>query len=747
MTTLKFADSHNMVAFLTKSAESEGFEQIVDFLNANPIKYALTVNPTIYTSCIEQFWSTIKAKMVNGEVQLQALVDGKKIVVTEASVRRDLQLEDAEGMDCLPNVTIFEELTRICAKTTAWNEFSSTMASAIICLATNQKFNFSKYIFESMVKNSDNEGKFLMYPRFVQVFLDNQLEGMATHDEIYIAPSHTKKGEGSAIPTDPQHTPTITQPSSSQPQKKHKPRKPKKKDTQIPQSSVPSDNLADEAVNEENVSKHSNDPLLSGEDRLKLEELMALCTNLQNRVLDLEHTKTTQALEIDSLKRRVKKLEKKQRSKTHGLKRLYKVGLSARVVSSEDKGLGEEDASKQGRKIHDINADEDITLENVHDEDITANPVTTVGEVVTTANVEVSTTSLTAATKTIDELTLAQTLAELKSARPKIKGVVMQEPSETTTTTTIPSKDKGKGITDKVETGYELAQRLQAEEQEELTIEEKSKLFQKLLEKRRKHFAAKRAKERRNKPPIKAQQRSIMCTYLKNMAGWKPKELKTNEVRAKGSETIAHESSLKRVGDELEKEKAKKQKIDNDQEEAKMKKLMEIIPDEKEVAVEAIPVATKPPSILLLLVEVKTAKVRITVAKQNLVLLSLEKGRYSISKVFDMVAAPVQTPPSPEWSLGSLPVSPSSPVVPSPIASPVATPTATISVDEDQFIEVGAQLELHGSILHDHTQRLDALPPTLVADIDKDARELYTRLGAVRDEIFSQRYRFRSLER
>ncbi|GJR99006.1 hypothetical protein Tco_0271180 [Tanacetum coccineum] len=102
-------------------------------------------------------------------------------------------------------------------------------------------------------------------------------------------------------------------------------------------------------------------------------------------------------------------------------------------------------------------------------------------------------------------------------------------------------------------------------------------------------------------------------------------------------------------------------------------------------------------------------------------------------------AALVQTPPSPEWSLGSLLVSPSSLVVPSPIASPVATPAATISVDEGQFIEVGAQLELHGSILHDHTQHLDTLPPTLVTYIDRDVRELYTRSGAVKDEIFSQR--------
>ncbi|GJY56398.1 hypothetical protein Tco_0455513, partial [Tanacetum coccineum] len=180
------------------------------------------------------------------------------------------------------------------------------------------------------------------------------------------------------------------------------------------------------------------------------------------------------------------------------------------------------------------------------------------------------------------------------STRPNAKGLVIQEQEQASTPITS-SKEKGKGIMvekplkmkkkdqDKVETDYELAQRLQAEEQEELTIEEKSKLFQQLLEKGIKHFAAKRAKERRNRPPIKAQQRSIMYTYLKNMARWKPKDLKTN---------------LKRVGDELEQEKANKQKIDDDQEEAEKKELMEIVPDEEEVAVDAIPLATKPPSIV-----------------------------------------------------------------------------------------------------------------------------------------------------
>ncbi|GKC29999.1 hypothetical protein Tco_1037293, partial [Tanacetum coccineum] len=136
MANLKFADTYNMVAFLSKPTESEGFEQIVDFLNAHPIKYALTINPTIYISYIEQFWSTGVVKTINGEQQLHSLVNGKNVIIIESTVRRDLQLEDEEGVDCLPNTTIFKQLALMGPKTTTWNEISSTMASVIICLAT-----------------------------------------------------------------------------------------------------------------------------------------------------------------------------------------------------------------------------------------------------------------------------------------------------------------------------------------------------------------------------------------------------------------------------------------------------------------------------------------------------------------------------------------------------------------------------------------------------------------------------------
>nr|GEZ71811.1 hypothetical protein [Tanacetum cinerariifolium] len=111
MSTLKFAETHNLVAFLEKPTESKGFNQIIDFLNANPIKYALTVNPKIYTSCIKQFWATAKVNIVNGEEQIQALVDKKKVIITETSVRIDIQLKDDEGTKYLPNATIFEQLT------------------------------------------------------------------------------------------------------------------------------------------------------------------------------------------------------------------------------------------------------------------------------------------------------------------------------------------------------------------------------------------------------------------------------------------------------------------------------------------------------------------------------------------------------------------------------------------------------------------------------------------------------------
>nr|GEU97885.1 xylulose kinase-1 [Tanacetum cinerariifolium] len=110
---LTFANTHNMIAYLTKLDASEGLDQIIDFLSASAIKYALTINPNIYVSCIKQFWSSLSINKVNDVTRLQAIIDKKKVIITEATVREALRLDDAESIDCLPNEEIFTDLSRM----------------------------------------------------------------------------------------------------------------------------------------------------------------------------------------------------------------------------------------------------------------------------------------------------------------------------------------------------------------------------------------------------------------------------------------------------------------------------------------------------------------------------------------------------------------------------------------------------------------------------------------------------------
>nr|GEU34700.1 putative ribonuclease H-like domain-containing protein [Tanacetum cinerariifolium] len=263
----------------------------------------LVVNPTIYVSFINQFWATVTLKKVNDVVQLRALIDGKKVVVIEDVIRRDLHLDDADGVECLPNEEIFVELARmgyekpplmlnfykaffsalwkflihtlvqcVSAKRTEWNEFSCSMASAVICLVIGKGFSgVETPLFASMV----------------------------------VPPQQAEEEEE-----------VEEQPSS------------------------PYD---------------STIPLLN--------TLMETCASLSQKVAELEKDKHTQALEILKLKKRVNKLEKKKRLKHSGLNMLRKVGTSQRVESSTDTVVGaQEYASRQRGKIEAIDADEDITL-------------------------------------------------------------------------------------------------------------------------------------------------------------------------------------------------------------------------------------------------------------------------------------------------------------------------------------------------------------------------------------------------
>nr|GEW49795.1 hypothetical protein [Tanacetum cinerariifolium] len=371
--------------------------------------------PDLSYISLEEFTSEPAVKNVNGEAQLYDKVDGK-VVIFDASIKRNLKFEDEGRVNCLLNEVIFEQLTIM--------------------------------RYEKLTqKHLDSGNKFLMYPRFVQVFLNNQLGEMANHIRIYVAPYHTKKIFVNMKRVEKEFSRRVT--------------------SLFPTMMVQAQEEMGEGVN----------ILQSGEDSLKHIELKKICTTLQKKVLDLEdelkRIKTAQQTTINGFKRRVKKLENKHKSRTHNLKRLYKYSLTTKV---------------------------------------------------------------------------------------------------------------------KLDADYELAERIQAEEQQELNEEEKAKLFMDLLKKRRKFFSAKRTKEKRNRPPTKAQKRSLMCTYLKNMDGWKPRALKNKsfakiqelfdkamkrintfvdfrtklmeESSKKAQAKITQKESLMRAGDELEQESSKKRKID-----------------------------------------------------------------------------------------------------------------------------------------------------------------------------------------
>ncbi|GKC52121.1 hypothetical protein Tco_1074866 [Tanacetum coccineum] len=538
-----------------------------------------------------------------------------------------------------------------------------------------------------------------MYPRFLQVFINQQLGDMSHHKKLYVNPFHTKKffanikrpGKDFSRRITPLFDTMMVQASE---EKKQKSRRKQRQEAEV---------VHDETEHEESAPTPSNDPLPSGEDSMQLNDLMVLCTKLQKQVLDLEKAKSDQAIEIASLKK------KRRKFRTIGLKKLKKVGAARRIESSNDSLGAQEDASKQGKRIEDIDADADVTLVNEtqerqdedlmfdtgvsDDDEVFADVITgekddqstkiddsTASEAVTTADVEDS--AAPTIPTTIEE-TLAQTLMEIKAAKPKAKGIVFHNQEEQVTMSTVPItqpssiKDKGKGIMQEPERPLKrkdqvaldeqmardiqaqldaeiieeerlerqkqeeanialieswentqammeadrlLAERLQTREREELTDEEKGKLFMELMKKRRKYFAALRAQEKRNRPPAKTQKRTQMSTYLMHMGGYIYKQLKGksfDEIQKLFDKEMKKVSTFIAIGLEVQesnekkvegsKEKAKgsrKKSLETDEHEeveaddtTELKKHL-VIKKDDDIAIDAIPLATKPSIII-----------------------------------------------------------------------------------------------------------------------------------------------------
>nr|GEY02713.1 putative ribonuclease H-like domain-containing protein [Tanacetum cinerariifolium] len=265
------------------------------------IKYALTINPHIYVSCIKQFWNTIVVKQSSDITRLQALVDKKKVVITEAIVRDALRLDDAEGFDCLPNEEIFAESARM--------GYEKPLT----------KLTFYKAFFSSEWK----VGKVFSgvdTPLFEGMLVGMIEEGGDAEEHVQdVVDDTTAQGVNTAVSGDDVQdqsipSPTLPTPPPQQPQ-------------DLPSIS---------------------------------QEALDACAALTRRVEHLEYDKVAQALEITKLKRRVKKLERGNKVKVLKLRRLKKVGTSQRSDTSDDTMI--EDASNQGRMIDALDSDAGVAL-------------------------------------------------------------------------------------------------------------------------------------------------------------------------------------------------------------------------------------------------------------------------------------------------------------------------------------------------------------------------------------------------
>ncbi|GKB06020.1 hypothetical protein Tco_0834253 [Tanacetum coccineum] len=504
-----------MVAYLKKTEASEGFHQIVDFLNASHIRYALTENPTIYVSLINQFWQTATTSTLdNGEIEIIATIDGKVKIVTKASIRRHLKLEDSDGISTLPTTEIFEQLALMGSKKTAREQFSSNIATAIICLATNRRFNFSKLIFDGM--------------------------------------GPVVQGEGSTHLVESHHThisapPTLQLPISSPS------RRLTRQESVVPQPRSPTQtNVADDAASTSvdvrlggatttvtsleagqgsgNIDKTPTMPhdsplprvhtLRSDEDRMQHNELMDLVTKLSDRVVALE-------TDLQQTKKFYDKLEGKARI----------------VVSDDEEDL--EDPSKQGRKIAKIDEDPNISLvqhdvevQGRHEHDMEPDFEFTTAEEVYTAK----------------------------------KGVSTAEPVSTagasvSTASASLAKDKGKAIIEEVETiqtktklqleqerlGYKEALRLQSEEREMYFEVEKARLLAELINERKRYFDRTKVKKGGKGPSLLLTETYIVIPEL---AARRSKEMQKKNLFKK----VQRDKRLEKAQNQLKNQRIKKKK-------------------------------------------------------------------------------------------------------------------------------------------------------------------------------------------
>ncbi|GJV94103.1 hypothetical protein Tco_1541916 [Tanacetum coccineum] len=543
---------------------------------------------------------------------ITAKVAGKPVNISEASIRSDLLFDDADGIDSLHNQAIFDAIQLmgyegdltvltfnkalfspqwrflfhtmnhcISSKSTSWDQIPTNIATAVICLATNQKYNFSKLIFDGMMRHLDAKKKFVMYPRFISVFLDKQLKNVPVpldhfpinaltskvfsfmvkkgkhfsgnvtplFESMLVQPTEDE-GEASKRQSKPQPIPSPPHPSADQHETQPDP-------SPRPSPTIPIPDSIPEGSGRNHGGQSSSDRSLSGnEDGLTLQSVYDLCVSLCKQVTD-------QAKEIKHLKAHIKKLKKKAKP--------------GRKPAKSEPTVHKDPAFDDLDDV-DVNDAMDYMETDAYMQKGTAKPKEV--EVSTdkldegTAEPKDGTSDESTAPTTVfrDDETIAEFLVSMSQTKAKQKGVEIKdaEDSDRPRATSIRSvltlkplpkidpKDKGKKVLEeeaesdaesegvdeaerkfdqlakdeeiarkaRIEADRLLATRLQEEERETFTVEERAKFLYDTIAAQRRFLAQQRAAAIRSRPPTRTQLRNQMMTYLKHVGGKKHADLK-----------------------------------------------------------------------------------------------------------------------------------------------------------------------------------------------------------------------------
>nr|GEV59550.1 copia protein [Tanacetum cinerariifolium] len=565
---------------------SEGFNQIIDFLNGSSIKYALTVNPNIYVSCIKQFWSSVAVKKVNNVTRFQALVDKKKVIVTEATIRDAFRLDDAEGIECLPNGEIFTELSRM-----------------------------------GLVRNVDSSTKFYMCPHFLQLMIRSQVGDLSSHTIKYLSSALIQKVfanmkrvgkgfsradtplfEGAASVADDDVNAVVDESSIPSPTPPTQPPPPSQ---DIPSTSQVQLTPPQSPQVQPPSPQQQPQPSLDAEISMDLLhtplETWGIIANIDaDEDVILEDAKEVVVEKTTNVKDDADVQGRQAESQAQ----IYQIDLehANKVLSMQDK----ESKPYELQKVVKV-----VTTAKLITEVVTA----------ASATITAADTSIPAAI-----ITVASTLTTAPSATRRRNRVVIRDPKEIVSTpstiihTEPKSKDKGKGIM--VHEPKPLKKKTQIEQNKPYARELEAELnknidwdavLDQVKRKEKEDNAVIRYQALKRKPQTEAQARKNMMIYLKNMVGFKMDYLRGmsyNDIcpifekyfnfnvafLEKTKEQMEEEDSLalKRIIENQEDKAAKRQKLDEEVKE--LRRHLQIVPnDEDDVYTEAIPLALKVP--------------------------------------------------------------------------------------------------------------------------------------------------------